>query len=232
MIASQPQELADAQLAIIESVKRKEQSADQDINSACVLLKQCDENHISSAHAKRLRNRAVKRKTFLSKMREALEAGYVIVPNFPGSTIAVRVSKKKPNPKKYDSAWSNEGVPSVKPDELPVGGGRYVDNEPFVLRRSYMKKQSDGTEKERHLVWASSFDENLSLPVEFLKPTIVQMTGKAMAKKLFDEIVVVDGTTSATARKTDPLVIGRIIDKENNKQMSFLIAWFVDTVTF
>ena len=65
------------------------------------------------------------------------------------------------------------------------------------------------------------------------------MTGKTMARKLFDEIAVVDGVprtrssfVNNNSTKGDPLVVGVILDRVNHKRMSFLIAWFVDTKTF
>ena len=55
-----------------------------------------------------------------------------------------------------------------------------------------------------------------------MKPRVLQATQHAMAMQIFDELGVMPAV-----KKTDPVVIGRIIGP-GNKEMSFLISWFID----
>jgi hypothetical protein len=238
IIASQPAELAEGQAALIERMKGLEIEAQTDLNEANILVERCEKAHLGTDRPKRFVKRAQSRLLYLSKMREALESGYVIMPNFPGTTIAVRVKKKKPNSRTQNAStdWrAKNSVPDVPADILPVGEGRYVNPIPKIWSEQWSEDDGKTT---KAIAYATAFDEELALPVDFLKPTIVEMTGKTMARKLFDEIAVVDGVPRSrnafvsNSTKGDPLVVGVILDRVNRKRMSFLIAWFVDTKTF
>ena len=226
VIASSPQELADGQLAIIEQVKAKEKEAQEDYANACVLVSQCEDAKLNAQYAKRLKTRAEGRKRYLLKVRAALESGYVIMPNFPGNTIAVRVKREKPFDKVASSTYGHPSVPDVLPEQLPAGEGRYVDPRPLI---DSLREEHTGGKGEKIVersAWPIGYDEEIALPVDFLKPSIIQMTGAAMNKKIFDELAV---TQEASMPKGDPMVIGRIVDRRNNRRISFLVAWFVDT---
>lgn len=228
IIADNPQELAEGQVALIEQIKIKEGIAQQDLDSANALIEACEESNINSGHANRLRLRAESRLLYLGKVRSALEAGYAIVPNLTGNTIAIRVKRDKPAPNAQVSTGYKRDQPAALPQILPEGEGRYVD--PNVLQEVHLLDDSAEKHKREWMTVATEFDDDIGLPVEFLKPTIVQKTGKCMMRKLFDEIAVVQNQWNpASGTKGDPMVVGRIIDRRNRKAMSFLVAWFIDT---
>lgn len=227
VIASDPQELADGQAATIEVMKRKEAEAEAEVQQAEMLVESCMRANIGTASATRALKRAESRHLYLTKVRQALEEGYVIVPNFPGRTIAVRVKRDKPSGKVVEtsSKWA-QNAPDQIAQILPVGEGRYVDVRPIQKDDSYKETDSDGKQVTKYLAWATDFSEEFGLPVEFMKPTVIQRTGKTMARKIFDEIAI---TGDPAWTRGDPMVLGRIRDRKNRKEITFLVAWFVDT---
>lgn len=236
VIASQPSELAEGQVAIIEKVSQKELEAQDDLASAETLLAACESAGLNVTHAKRGVVRAKSRLMYLGKVKAALEAGYVIVPNFPGETIAIRV-KKDSSPKRDHrerDRWEPD-IPAQEGHILPAGEGEYVNPLPEVYRGSYDGKDNAGVPIKRHYAYASGWDDEISLPVDFLKPTVVQRAGMGVSRKIFDEIAVTRDMDMRSLNQTkrvnkgDPMVLGRIYDRRNNKALSFLVAWFVDT---
>lgn len=99
-----------------------------------------------------------------------------------------------------------------------AGEGKYV--KPRTEGYTTSQKQGDGSNVS--LYYATGFDEEIALPVEFLKPLIIERTGKAIDLKIFDELAIVyDGVTESKASPTtrtkgDPMVIGRIISGTPN----------------
>lgn len=225
VIAANPQELVEAQNATIEQVKMKLAETTEDIEHGEQLIAQCAEASINSDSAKRLLSRAKSRKLFLEKTIEALTAGYVVMPNMPARTIAVRVKREKPIDKVSESTYRAPDAPVVQAEILAPGDGRYVSTEPFVER--YAERETrDGKEVTVHGVYPTLYDDEIGLPIEFMKPTVVQMCGKMFARKIFDEVAIVENQVS---NDVDPIVIGRILDRRNNKTITFLVAWFLDT---
>lgn len=236
VIASHPQELAEGQVAVIQKVKEKELEAQDDLASAEHLLTVCKESGLNIPHAERGVRRAKQRVIYLDKVRQALEAGYVLVPNFPGDTIAIRV--KEGSTPKRDHQEGNGWQPSVDPQEghiLPAGEGQYVDPLPYSVTGINRSTNDKGEAVTRHYAYATEWDDEIALPVEFVKPTVIERTGMGMTRKIFDEIAVTrnmdmrGASTAARVNKGDPIVVGRIYDRQNKKAMSFLVAWFVDT---
>jgi len=77
-------------------MKEKEADAEIEVRQARVTLEAAARANINSGPIKRILAKAEHRLMFLGKARQALEAGYVIVPNFPGDTIAIRVKRMGP----------------------------------------------------------------------------------------------------------------------------------------
>ena len=174
------------------------------------------------AAAQRARNRMI----YYEKLAAALEAGYLIVPNFDVDVMAVRVreTRKKPYPHSDTGNWVN--LPDVSHDaHLPVGDGKYVDERAFTQTTWETRKKSDGTTEQVRRVTASGLDPTVDFPVLAVKPRIMDATARAMALKVFDDIGVVTG------RKRDPVVVGRIFQPGRGRWgiVSFFIAWWVDS---
>ncbi len=177
------------------------------------------------------------RMIYYAKIRAAVRAGYLIVPNFECEVMAVRVKRDKPREKDEHQTVSSYGrnEPSASltratPELLPPGLGRYVDDELFYKTNSYADTDREGKPIRRLRYTTTGYDVP-DFPVLAVKPEVMDATGRAMALRIFDRIGVVTG------RKQDPLVIGELIDPGANlaawpnqqKRVSFFIAWWLNT---
>lgn len=232
VIASDPNELAAAQHATIEKVAEKIRMAEIELRQAKVTVEAGSRAGINIGPVKRLVKKAEDRLTYLQKVKDALNEGCVIVPNFPGETVAVRVKRATPRTKQYEGyRWEAGRRGAETPDNLPTGEGRYVTPIP-KSEVHQLPKQDNASAK--YLTVPTELNEAIGLPVEFLRPTVVERTGKCMARRIFDEIAVNGNwmNSAAGATKGDPMVLGRIIDRSRpGRVLTFLIAWFVDTST-
>jgi hypothetical protein len=179
-----------------------------------------DMARIDSTAATRLIAHGKKRVLYLGKVKEALEAGYVIVPNMPGDTIAIRVKRENPRQSHQLDKPYRPSVHRENPDLLPSGQGDYV--KPLPTGEIHTNVLPDG--KKTFDLLIGDFDDEIGLPVQFMKPTLVKRLGEALDLKIFDEIEVVNG-------HVDPLIVGHVIERtsDTRKRTSFLIAWFVNT---
>ena len=225
VIASDPQELVEAQVATIGRVAQKLADARAELAEAQEIKAACDMAKIDNSAAAKLITKSNNRILYLEKVKTALESGFVLVPNFPGDTIAIRVRRQMPEQsskygKDYPASVENELAQT-----LPAGEGRYVDPKP---KHSYTMQTVGGKQTHDLSIWG--FDDDIALPAEFLRPNVIKRTGAALKMKVFDELVVAVGVKGG-----DPMVIGRIYDYARGrkwyqrKAISFLVAWFVNT---
>lgn len=163
---------------------------------------------------------AKKRAEFYRKIMCALEAGYVIVPNFPVQAFAIRTDK----PVKGASVIVKWGQHDFKQDApcLPVAEGEYQNPFPLV---HYMQVMDKGEEKQQQ--WLHDWDE-MDFPISMAKGEIMEATDRAMALKIFDDIGILP-----KARKEDPIIVGQVHLKGTcgyvTKTVTFMIAWHLDT---
>lgn len=163
---------------------------------------------------------AFNRITFYEKMLAALEAGFVIVPNFPISLFAIRTDGDSPSTQVsvVSSRWS---IPSHEQmaDSLPVGVGDYQNPMPIIDTEKFQ----DG-EKTKYQSYPIAW-RNIEFPVTMAKPEIMRATDRAMALKIFDQF----GILPAAARpKGDPLIVAQLLDPRG-RVVTFLVAWHLDT---
>ena len=171
------------------------------------------------------------RMIYFAKIKAAVSEGYLVVPNFPVEVMAVRVERQRP-PAAQVGGLHYEGIPSsvreARPQLLPPGRGRYVDDVQFSRHEKY-EIQEGGKAVTRHGYEATGYDDP-DFPVRLVKPAILDATRRAMALRIFDRIGVV------TRRKQDPVVVGEIIDPRANLQwrtqdqrrVTFFIAWWLN----
>lgn len=167
-------------------------------------------------------NKTKARMIYYAKIKAAVEAGYLIVPNFDIDVFAVRTTRACPP--------CRVGETTAQPDLSPHGRGVYVDDIVFSYDTTRMVKDYAGKDKEVTDANPSNYDYEPDLPLRGVKPIILEATARAMALKIFDQIGVVE------ARKQDPIIIGQIIDPSGNgrhwkKAISFFIAWWLDPAT-
>lgn len=164
---------------------------------------------------------ARKKYQFYEKMKIAVEAGYVIVPNFPIDIFAIRTAKTGPK----EGGTSNHWDSHIQKSELPMlGEGEYVSDRPTQLQESWTEKDKEGRDVTKHWYTAGEFQE-VDFPFTAVKPQILDEVSRAMALKAFDEI----GILPARRSKSDPMVVGQIVFRNsgNERRLSFLITWWL-----
>jgi hypothetical protein len=168
-------------------------------------------------------NRTAKRIQYYEKVKAALDAGFLIVPNLPVDIFAVRVQRSKQNERVSDTRWSSVAF-NAHAQQLPAGAGRYVDDEVEILDHSYTTVV-DGKEKFIRRYVSGDFDE-VDFPITLVKPSVLEATARAMALKIFDQM----GIVRNEGAKGDPIVVGRLIDpRGNGRATTFFVAWWLDT---
>lgn len=199
---------------------------------------QAVKNKWQTATLKRHAAMAQKRVVYYQKILAALEAGYCIFPTVDCEIFAIRTGKATP---KWGREFVQFGGPNFeeKAQMLEAGEGRYVEPVPLTDATPGVRtdKRHDGSTYEVHgqRFEPTEFDE-VEFPLIMAKPHIMDVAGRAMALKIFDEIGIIGDTGRARSarRGQDPVIIGRIIDPTppgygRRKRITFLIAWHVDT---
>lgn len=220
LVALTPADMAPAQAALAEWCDRKIASLELEFSDL-------QENHevmnragLSQKGIVPALNRMGKLIAYYEKIKAAVAAGYLIVPNFPIDVFAVRVKRAKQPEGTYESKW---GGFVAHPELLPAGTGRYVDDK-VEFRDESFTEQIDG--KEKHIRQFVTGDYNdVAFPVIAVKPTVLTATTRAMALRIFDEIGTVENRSGR-----DPIVVGRLIDPRGNRRVTtFFIAWWLNT---
>lgn len=160
---------------------------------------------------------SLKRISYYQKIKAALLEGYYIVPNFDVEIFAIRTDKDKPKKYLSTSSWSEERSEQPAHD-MPLGEGEYKNNRPTIYER---------VDEKYTEYWAQSW-RDIEFPVSMAKPIVMEATTEAMALKIFDRF----GVFPSTRKKVDPVIIGQIVhrvSKYNQKIVSFMIAWHLNT---
>lgn len=181
-------------------------------------------------------NQATRRALFFEKVGEAVKAGYYIIPNMPMDVFAIRrksaPQKQTSNLSPVEGGWDrgHDHLRPIEPQLLPAGGGDYEN--PLLAER-YRRvpfKDDKGRDRTQYLTVSDGFRDEIDFPFALAKPDVLTATQQAMALKIFDEIGVMPGRRE---RRSDPMVIGRIRNpnrpNDRDRDLSFLIAWFLDT---
>lgn len=220
LVALSASEMAPVQTALTAWCDRKCAALDherQDIETNLELATEHGWKHASVASAL---SRVGRRIQYYQKMKTAIEAGYVIVPNFPVDLFAVRVNRAKQPEKVHDSRWSNF---RATPQQLPTGEGRYVDDRVTYRDESTTEALPDGKTKTHQRY--GEYDE-VDFPVAMVKPAVMEATARAMALKVFDQMGIVHNA----APGRDPIVVGQLLDPRGNGRVTtFFVAWWLDT---
>lgn len=163
---------------------------------------------------------------FYEKLHAALEAGYVIVPNFPIDVFAIRTAREIPvnNYELSSSQWMGDSFTKQHTDRPALGDGDYHADRTGAQQRTVDTKNDQGEAVKKYERWTTEFNE-IDFPIKGVRPVIIEDTSKALALKIFDEI----GILPTRRAKGDPMVIGQIVYKRGwqEKRVSFLIAWWL-----
>ncbi len=218
--ASNPGEMAEANRGIIAFCDRKvdeliAERTELEGNLAAAL-----KNKWKVSGLKNAVRRSKRRVAYFKKIQSAVRQGFHIIPSFQGSVeiFAIRTDAARPR----DRSLYRYGVPDMKCRLLPEGEGRYVGPVPYM---ESMMVEENG--KEHSEDRATDIDEEIDFPFDMAKPDIMEITSRAMAIKLFDEIGILP-----ERRTVDPIIVGRIKDPRsgtyNDRYATFMIAWHLD----
>lgn len=225
-VAVTPTELIPAQRGVIDWFQRK-------IHALALELRE-QRNNLRQAKTMKWKHsgwvnavaRTKKRMVYYTKIKQALAAGYLIVPNFDVNVIAVRTARQMPK--------DETDVTEATPDILPPRQGRYVDNALIGYNEEREAKRHDGTKYTVSDFHPTAYDSDIDFPAALVKPSVMAATDRAMALRLFDRIGIV-----RKGRKSDPIVVGQIIDpqaptaygslRSNPKCVTFFVAWYLDS---
>jgi len=240
VVAKTREEMETAQHDLISWVDPKIAALERDVVEAETNLGVAKKSKWATASFRKTLKIAKDRVSYYQRIRAALLAGYVIMPDLPGATVAVRTSQHKPRENVLKSSWNHRDLPQAVSDGSDIGTGRYVD--PTLKYETWDEtgKDTTGRETTTHLAVATGFDTEFSFPVKLVKPQVLDATSRAMVRKIFDEIGIIGAGSAKPGKKLrptfahgDPIVLGRVVRYEGAKRFScaFLITWWVDTKT-
>jgi hypothetical protein len=233
LVALAPGDLPQAQTALTDFCLQKMRALGQEYRELSENLRIAKKNRWRTIGLRNAVSRSKRTIQYYQKIRLAVQAGYLIIPNFPVETIAVRVDSNAP-PLAYATYPTH--INGAQANLLPAGTGHYVDETIPTRDASYYDRDpKTGKEELRKRVQTDAYNTEIDFPVIAVKPIIMQATARAMALRLFDEIGIANhagSTTSRARRRADPIVVGRIYDprvKYRDKVVTFFVAWWLDT---
>jgi len=221
LVALSPADMVPAQAELIAWCDRKVQTLTDEADELDLHQQLAVANGWKTSVVTAAQNRTARRIRFYEKVKAALQAGYLLVPDMPIDVLAVRVDRVKQPESTVSYRHSHF---AAKPQDLPVGAGRYVDETLKHRDESYTITEN-GKEVNKTLLVSDDYDE-VDFPVRAIKPIVLEATARAMALKIFDRIGNVMNTGA------DPIMLGQIIDpRRQHRYATFFIAWWVDTRT-
>lgn len=209
-------------------------------------LNEAKENGWSTSALTAARNRAIDDETFYNKILIAVEAGHMIIPDFPISIFAIR--RGQPDRREShtwtdrvskDETWLSN---PAKTDCAPAGAGEYRNPQPHINTWfSYMRKNAQGQDYKPYTIERTGRPVGpIVFPSATARSPVMRATAVAMAEKTFDQIgVCLPVAPNAATRRVqenagragDPLVIGQVVRKAlggKQKVVSFIIAWHLN----
>lgn len=225
LVALDPHQMAGAQNTMIEWCDNKLNGLQSELVQAHGIVEALRKGGMSDARGRRLVTGINKRAAFYEKVRSALAEGYYILPPIPHQTFAIRSKHELPPPNRQTGNTWKADEPT--PPTLPVGKG---ENHNATVERqvvdTFETKGSDGKPITKY-VYGNVAWKDIEFPFFPVKPEIIEATGKALSKKIFDWLGV-----APEYRTTDPMVIGCIRHwKAGQKPLHFFVAWWLDTDT-
>jgi len=224
LVALTPSDMPEQQRKLSAWCARKIEAVERELGHYTALQEEAVQGGFKWTSYAAGATRAAKRVDYYTKMKAAVDAGYLIVPNMPTITFAVRV--KRGRPRRQESGYRSSAARAT-PELLPAGEGRYVDDANFTAHYTYQDKDYQGNpiEKVRH--FATAFDDDVDFPLQGVMPEVLRATAHAMALKLFDQLGVVQNSGGR-----DPIVVGQLLDPRGNRRLTtFFVAWWLNTAS-
>ena len=222
LVALTPSDVAPAQATLAIWCRQKLASLGAELREQRQCLRQATASKWNTKSWRGQISKTKARMIYYAKIKAAVEAGYLIVPNFDIEVFAVKTRRLFPP--------STDDVTTAQPDLSPHRQGDYVDDVVFSRTETRRWVGSDDKPKSRDVDVPTGYDYEPDIPLRGVKPVILDATQRAMALKIFDQIGVVK------ARKQDPIIVGQIVQPGGNgrywkKTVSFFVAWWLDPET-
>lgn len=225
-VALTPYELPAAQSQVATWCQAKIHALARDLREQRSNLRQAKAMHWKRTGWANAITKTKKLMVYYTKIKQAVSAGYLIIPNFNVDVIAVRVQEGARPP-------GDVGVHLATPQVLPPGEGHYVDDrvDGYYSERSYT--DSAGKPRTTNDFIPTNYDTDLDFPAALVKPSILEATNRAMAKQLFDRIGII-----RAGKRADPIVVGQIIHPKTSggttlrnwpTVVTFFIAWWLSS---
>lgn len=225
LIARTPTEMVAAQRSLSHWFAAKVAILDRDVKEAAENVRVAKQAKFKHKGFESALCRLRKRVDFYRKCQAAVEAGYCLVPNFPADCFAIRTER---GTRDYE-VHHRYSIDNEESEGPPLGAGEWADSMPTVGTRKRLERNKAGEESLVTKFFPKSLDMEIDFPVSVARPAVMSATAQAMALKCFDELHVLPSRSG----KGDPVVIGVVLDRRsvgyNRRQLSFLIAWHVDT---
>lgn len=232
VLARNPDELNAAHSQMITWCDTRITAARDELKTLEGHLLHAQEHDWQEAPWKRQITRTKQRVVYYGKIRCALLEGYCIVPNFPIDVFAIKTKRKRPSSAVRSSKYSHGiHMPDIKSDQSPSGEGRYLD--PATLNESWDETEKNDEDKDVTTYYSQATELGApEFPFVLVKPEIIKDISFARTVKIFDELGVMPERRHRSGG--DPMIIGRIKLNNNwsSRQMSFMLAWWMNPEEF
>jgi hypothetical protein len=224
VVALSPAEMTGAQEHLVAWCERRLGEVAHEVADAKERLRVTANTPLHTDAFQRQVNAGARRLEFYHKLLAALQAGYLIVPNFPLDVFAIRTTRV--NPSEHLDRWASE-VRDQPAMALPVGAGRYVAPDTTIGKRQVERFNPEKKDMEKVAEYYALDFRELNFPARLAHPRVLDATQRALALKVFDELGLVGEPT------TDPVVVGRIYHPRSGgstrRFTTFFIAWWLNT---
>lgn len=230
VIASNPQQMQVAQQNLIKHFATKLSGLEAELSEAKENLSIAKTRKWKQGPFESAVTKLKKNIEFYEKIKAALEAGYVIIPNIEDLDIfAIRTTRYSPKANRSSGGPSWVQPPERQNSNKPaLGEGRYVNADTINRTWAQDVTPAGATQKQVRMMSEAQFFDTIDFPFHLAKPQILNSTAEAMKALTFDDIGVAPGRK---IKRGDPMIVGRILQGSGYRQkaVSFLITWFVDT---
>lgn len=227
--ALMPSQMADSQTALIAWAKDKVETMKAESTELHEAWQHAKDRKWATGTLRKHFTLAIRRVTFYEKILAALEAGFVIVPNFPVAMFAIRTENESPVYFSHRTpVWAGDPLFEQEAEALPIGAGEYQNPLPVTWRSKPFDVEGSTT---KHVDVETVGWKELNFPITMAKPEIMRATDRAMALKIFDQFGILPAEARSQKRaKGDPVIVGQLLDPRG-RVVTFMIAWHLDTRT-
>src|SRR5512144_2113745 len=145
IFARNPSEMAVAQQAQIAWAEGRIELKKKERDELQTNLDIATKNRWRTSGLKSATNRAQRKVEFYEKVRDALKAGYYIIPDMDVEVFAIRTTRStpRPNPRSGRAQWGGPQVKAEETNSPPSGEGQSVSPRQMVSETEWTKKEGE-----------------------------------------------------------------------------------------